>query len=145
MTLTFENSAGFREGQEPTVFLRNFSEPEDDFVWSDGRWCEIVFEFKENGRPDGTVELIMDMEAFYVPGVLPRQSVLVFLNGLRIISTYLSRRAIVSSTFDRRVLKANDNVVTIDLPDVVPPATCGIEDSRLLGIKLYTLQLRKAG
>ena len=143
--LTFDNFVAFKGGFDSPVLLRNFSEPEDDFAWSDGKWCEIGFSFKETGRLDGVADLIMDLEAFHVADALPRQSVFVYLNGLRISSSYVNRRTILSCTFDRRLLKANDNIVTIDTPDVVPPITLGIEDSRLLGIKLFTLQIRKAG
>jgi hypothetical protein len=144
--LTYENTVGFLKGEDSPVSLRNFSSPEDGFVWSHGKWCEIVFTFKETGRTsDGMADLMLDLEAFHKPETLPQQSVFVYVNGLRVASSYVSRRMILLAPFERKLLRTGENVIAIDTPDVVPPKEHGVDDSRLLGIKLFTLQMRKAG
>ncbi len=144
--LTYENTVGFRKGEDSPVSLRNFSAPEDGFVWSHGAWCEIVFTFKDSGRvSDGMADLMLDLEAFHKPETFPQQSVFVYFNGLRVASSYVSRRMILLAPFERKTLRTGENVITIDTPDVVPPTEHGVNDTRLLGIKLFTLQIRKAG
>lgn len=145
--LTYENSVGFSKGEDSPVSLRNFSAPEDGFVWSHGKWCEIVFTFKDSGRAsDGMADLMLDLEAFHIEEAFPQQSVFVYFNGLRVASSYVSRRMILLAPFERRILlRSSENVIAIDTPDVVAPETFGVKDTRLLGIKLFSVQIRKAG
>ncbi len=145
--LTYENTVGFLKDEDSPVSLRNFSAPEDGFVWSQGKWCEIVFTFKEGGRAtDGMADLMLDLEAFHKPETFPQQSVFVYMNGLRVNSSFVSRRMILLAPFERKLLRNNgENVIAIDTPDVVSPQEHGVDDSRLLGIKLFSLQIRKAG
>jgi hypothetical protein len=144
--LNYQNTVNFKKGEDSAVSLRNFSAPEDGFVWSHGKWCEIVFSFKDSSRlVDGMADLMMDIEAFHVPEAFPEQSVFVYFNGIRVASSYVSGRMILLAPFERRLLKGTENVVTIDTPDVVAPSTLGVNDTRLLGIKLFSLQIRKSG
>jgi hypothetical protein len=144
--LNYENSVGFFKGEDSVVSLRNFSAPEDGFVWSNGKWCEIVFTFKDSSRPsEGMADLMLDLEAFHKPETFPQQSVFVYMNGVRLASSYVSRRMILLAPFERRLLRNGENVIAIDTPDVTSPSQHGVDDTRLLGIKLFTLQIRKAG
>ena len=143
--LTYGNSVSFQDGQESPVTLRNFSGPEDGFVWSIGKWCEIGFEFRDIGRQlDGRADLLLDLEAFHVPEQFPEQTVLVYLNGLRVASAFVSTRTHLIACFDRRWLRPSDNFLTMDTPDVLLPTAFGVPDTRPLGIKLYSIQIRKA-
>ena len=143
--LTYGNSVSFQDGHQSPVTMRNFSEPEDGFVWSIGKWCELGFDFQDAGKQiDGRADLLLDVEAFHVPEQLPEQTVLVYLNGIRVASAFVSTRTHLIGCFDRRWLRPSDNLLTVDTPDVVLPTVFGVADTRPLGIKLYSIQIRKA-
>jgi hypothetical protein len=144
--LSFENSATFSKAEESGVALGNFWEPEEGFVWSTGRWCEIMFSFDNAGRPPGLLaDLIIDIDVFKREGHLEGQNVLLYLNGLRIASYFVQRRTTYFASFDPKLLKPNDNVLTIDTPDTARPSDFGSEDDRLLGVQVFSLQVRKSG
>jgi hypothetical protein len=142
---SFESSVTFSADEDSGVSLRNFWATEDGFVWSTGRWCEITFAFDNGGRPPLLADLIIDVDAFRHAPKLEGQNALLYLNGLRIASFYVLRRTTYYASFDPRQLKSADNVLTIDTPDVACPRDFGSDDGRLLGIKLFSLQIRKSG
>jgi hypothetical protein len=144
--LTFDNSVTFSEGNTPVVGLKNFWEPEDGFVWSTGKWCEIGFPFQFKGRESTDVaDLMLEVDSFKVEDGLVGQNLLVYLNGLRVGSYFCTSRAIYIATFDAKLLKASENILTIDTPDSASPRDFGMTDNRLLGLKLFSLQIRKNG
>lgn len=143
---SFESSVTFSATEDPGVSLRNFWEAEDGFVWSTGKWCEIMFPFNSGGRPLGLLaDLIIDLDAFKREGHLAAQNALIYLNGLRIASYYVQRRTTYFASFDPKLLRAADNVLTIDTPDAARPSDFGSSDNRLLGVQLFSLQIRKSG
>ena len=144
--LDWRNSVSFKRGENSSLALRNFSEPEDGFVWSHGKWCEIVFEFA-GASPDtgGLADLVLDVDVFHAPPDVTHQSVLIYLNGLRIASSYIGRRTTYLAPFAASLLRPSENVLTIDTPDVVDPRKFGVEDARHLGIQLFSLQIRRGG
>lgn len=142
--LTYDNSLTFAKGVEPDATLRNFWGPEDKFVWSTGKWCEIVFGFHAEGKAPGPlVDLILDMDVFKVPEKLLGQNLFVYLNGLRIASQFCQRRTTSVASIDPKLLRASENMLTIDTPDSAMPSDFGVADTRLLGIQLFSVQLRK--
>ncbi len=142
--LTFDNHVSFSQGDTPIVTLRNFWETEDGFVWSQGKWCDITFDFNWAGTlPVGYAELMLDLDVFKMPDHLPGQNVFTYLNGLRIGSTFVERRMTVINEFDSKMLRKTDNVITLDTPDSCVPASFGMADVRQLGLQLFSLQIRK--
>lgn len=140
----YESTIAFPLPQDGGVKLRNFWEPEDGFVWSRGRWCEMVFAFDAGNRPGPRLaDLILDMDAFRVDGRHELQNALVYLNGLRIGSFAVTRRATFYAAFEPKLLYPVDNVLVIDTPDAASPREFGGEDVRSLGIKLYSVRLRR--
>ncbi len=141
--LTFTNSVSFTEKGNNPVSLRNFSDPEDGFVWSNGRWCEIVFSFTDDKKVTATVaDLMVELDAFKVPPDFPGQDVFIYLNGLRVASLFVNRRLTILGTFNRSFLRANENVITIDTPDVANPRDHGVEDDRKLGVQIFNIKIR---
>jgi hypothetical protein len=142
--LTFDNSLTFARGVEPAATLRNFDNPEDGFVWSLGKWCEITFPFETSLKPTGTgAELILEIDAFKVSEGLVAQNFLIYLNGLRIGSLLCSRRMTFMIPFQAGRLQRTDNVITVDTPDAALPRDYGVDDSRTLGMQLFSLQIRR--
>ena len=142
--LNFENALTFRAGQEPNAALRNFWAPEGSWVWSTGRWAEINFAFDLGLRaPAGTAEIIMDLDVYKREEKHPGQNVLVFLNGLRIGSLYCTHRVTFVFAFDARILNRAENLLTLDTPDSLAPSAFGDADGRVLGVQLFSVQIRR--
>jgi hypothetical protein len=143
--LTYDNSIQFGKGKEPTVVLRNFYPPEDGFVWSSSRWSDVTFGFSAGaGRRDKIADVVLDLDVFKVEGQTGGQNALIYLNGLRVGSHYITRRTTVVIPIDSAVLKPTENVLTFDTPDSRMPSDYGIADKRLLGIQLFSLKIRPA-
>lgn len=143
--LNFVNTITFAGGEEPSVILKNFHNPEDGFVWSSAKWSEIVFSFADKDALSiKSADLVLDLDVFKAPPDLPGQNVFIYLNGLRIGSYEFTRRSNYVIPFDAGILKPDENVLTFDTPDATGPDSFGIEDSRRLGIQLFTLQIRPA-
>jgi hypothetical protein len=140
--LTFENSLTFSTTEEPNAQLRNFWGPEDGFIWSTGKWSEITFQFGPPKKPvAGLCDLILDLDVFKVEDKHEGQNVLVYLNGARIGSLFCQRRATYVFPFDASLIGAENNL-TIDTPDSESPGKFGNEDARVLGVQLFSMQIR---
>jgi hypothetical protein len=144
--LTFDNFITFIRDEDPPVSLRNFWETEDGFVWSKGRWSEATFAFDLPHRPVTTMaELILDLDVYKHADSLPGQNVLVYLNGLRVGSSFVTRRFNYIAPFDPSILRASENTLVLDTPDAASPKDHGLTDARQLGVQLFSVQIRKAG
>ena len=142
--LTFENALKFKAGEEPTVAMRNFWEPEGTWVWSTGRWSEITFVFDVGSRqPAGMAELIIDLDVYKEDGKHPGQDVLIYLNGLRVGSLYCTHRMTIVCAFEASFLSKTENVLTFDTPMSAKPSDFGHEDTRSLAVQLFSVQIRK--
>jgi len=143
--LTFANTVSFTEKGNNPVALRNFSEPEDGFVWSHGTWAEIVFSFTDDPKlPAKVADLMIELDAFKVPPAFPGQDVFIYINGLRLASHFINRRLTILGSFPRNFLRASENVITIDTPGVVNPRDHGVEDGRKLGVQVFNIKIRPA-
>src|ERR1700722_3677112 len=143
--LTYANSIQFKKGKEAPVVLRNFYPPEDGFVWSSSHWSDVTFGFSAGaGRRKKSADLILDLDVFKVEGQAGGQNALIYLNGLRVGSHFITRRTNVVITIDAAVLKPTENVLTFDTPDCRTPSDYGIADKRLLGIQLFSMKIRPA-
>jgi hypothetical protein len=140
--LTFENSLTFSNTEEPDAQCRNFWGPEDGFIWSTGKWCEITFQFGLPNKPvTGLCDLILDLDVFKVDDKYDGQNVLVYFNGARIGSLFCRRRATYVFSFDTGLLRA-ENILTMDTPDSATPSKFGDADGRVLGVQLFSVQVR---
>lgn len=143
--LNFENSLNFAAGRNPPIGLRNFWEPEDGFIWSTNTWCELEFPFDPGtGAAPQFSDLILDIDAFKVEGHSEGQSLRIYLNGLQIGTLFCNRRITAVIGFRTRVLTRDENVLIIDTPDAHRPSDFGDADNRVLGLKLHSLQVRRA-
>lgn len=126
------------------VVLKGFSNVEDNFVWQTGRFGEMNFDFQESSKGRcANIDVMLDMDVFKHGEAHPGQNVFVYLNGLRIGSFYISFRRTVICNIPASVLKAKGNVLTFDTPDAIQPRKIGVEDDRVLGVQLFSLQFRR--
>lgn len=141
--LGFNSAVRFTKSSQPTLQLRGFWEIEDGFVWSMGRWSELTFSV-ESSLLSATdrVHLVVDADVFRVPEKLDAQNVLVYLNGLRVGSYLVTQRTnfVIAAN---GVLRAIDNVLTLDTPDARRPADFGGSDRRELGLQLFSIRLSR--
>ena len=126
----------------PVVELKSFWPPEDGFVWSAGRWCEIAFDYRLEAKGQQSQgELVIELDCFKAPPQLEAQSAFFYLNGLRVGARRVNKRATVFIEFDGALLKPA-NVLTIDTPDATSPSQFSGTDERVLGVQLFSLQVR---
>ncbi len=123
------------------VRLRNFDAPEDDFVWSMGRFAEVIFAAEP---APGALSLLVDLDVFRAPPMLAGQNVLVYLNGLRVHSAFVVGRVQAEMRLRPGLLEPEQNTLTFDLPDAIRPLEFGMDDGRMLGLKLFSLTLEAA-
>jgi hypothetical protein len=141
--LNGESVVSFTKSGVLDVELRNFWPPEDGFAWSMDKWCEIAFEYDQDAiSPQARGEMVLDLDVYKFPPDLLEQSVYIYLNGLRIGARRISKRATVFIDFAPGVLAAT-NTLVIDTPEASSPARFGQNDERVLGIQLFTLQVRQ--
>ena len=127
-----------RDMPPEAVRLRNFDTPEDDFAWSMGRFAEVVFAAEP---APGPLSLIIDLDVFRAPPMLAGQNVLVYLNGLRVHSAFVIGRMQAEMRLRPGLLEPELNTLTFDLPDAIRPLEFGMDDGRMLGLKLFSLTL----
>lgn len=130
----------FGAGAAPVVSLINFSDPEDGFVWSLGPWCEMRFDLDlPRAELETGVELALDANVFAAPPKLPGQSVIAFLNGIRIGSAWVTSRGPITFRGPRVTLLREGNRLTLDVPNAAKPSSFGQADERRLGVKVFSL------
>ena len=132
----------FSKDETPAVELRNFWPPEDGFVWSMGKWCEVQFEFELKGEvASEKAELVLDLDVFRVPPELEGQNLMIYLNGLRVGTRRVTKRVTAFLEFDPSVLRYT-NTLVLDTPESTSPAAFNGSDKRVLGVQLFSLQVR---
>jgi hypothetical protein len=143
--LNLENTLAFPIDKKFSISLRNFYEPENDFVWSMSKWCELTFDFQLGAlKSKKMVDLIIDLDVFKAENGLPAQNALIYLNGRRVGSFLVERRRTLVVTVDPGILLASNNVLTIDTPDACRAKDHGVNDDRVLGAQLFSIQFRPA-
>jgi hypothetical protein len=141
--LTYDNAVHFVKGEPAPVALRNFFPPENGFIWSASRWSEITFKFSATpASAKKYADVILDFDVFKMVGHVDGQNVLIYLNGLRVGSHYITERTTLAIRIDAKMLKPGENVLTFDTPDNNKPSEFGIPDERKLGIQLFAMQIR---
>lgn len=142
---SFDDTLEVAEWPSAGVVLKGFSHIEDTFVWQIGRFGEITFDIQDAGKSRSQgVDVILDLDVFKTgPEGLPGQNVFVYLNGLRIGSTYITGRRVVILNVPTSILRARGNLLTLDTPDAAQPASFGMSDQRVLGVQLFSLQFRR--
>jgi len=145
-TVRLDQPVAFGAGVTPIVTLVNFSEPEDAFVWSIGPWCEMHFDLDlPRLELETRVELTLDANVFAAPPQLPGQSVVAFLNGIRIGSAWVTGRGSITFRSPFVTLLRAGNRLTLDVPNATRPSTFGHPDDRRLGVKVFSLTVKPLG
>ena len=141
--LTYNNSIQFVKDEAPPVSLRNFFPPENGFIWSTSYWSDITFAFSATPADEiKAADFILEFDVFKMGGHVEGQNVLIYLNGLRVGSHYVTQRTTVVIRMDAALLEPTDNVLTFDTPDTRMPSEFGLPDERRLGVQLFSMQIR---
>jgi hypothetical protein len=141
--LRFGEALHFSPDVTEVLTLVNFSSPEEDFVWSSGRWAEVIFDMdhREDVRPETAICLHLDIDVFKFPPALPGQNVLIYFNGVRVKSAFVTERTVLRFPLGVAPLLPQQNVLTFDLPDARKPQDLGVPDDRTLGSQIFSLAL----
>ena len=144
--ISYSTTLEFSDALPDGIVLRNFCEPELDFVWSESNWAEIVFPFNSGKKVKTEMsDLVIDCDVFKSPMRELKQSVFFYLNGLRIGSFDISRREIRVIMFPTSLIRAKDNSLTFDTPESSSPSSIGVsDDKRRLGIQVFSVQIQPA-
>ena len=140
--IQLEQTFDFRKGVESDVRLRNFSPPEDGFVWSTGPWCEICIPAIKHPPDNEPLEIGLDIDVFKAPPEMEGQNVLIYANGLRVASRFVNSRVSVVAEVAGRSLVEGHTLITMDTPDAVSPSRFGGIDTRRLGVQLFSVTVR---
>ena len=144
--ITYGFPLTFEPNKAVPVILRNFYDLEKGFVWSKSKWCEIVFPFSgKTGTSSEYSDLLVDFDVFKAPPSLNQQSVFFYLNGVRLGQYDVVTHDTRVISFPTALLKAEDNSLVIDTPQSDSPANhMDGDDTRLLGIQLFSVQIQSA-
>lgn len=144
--ISYGSSLNFSEALPNGVMLRNFCEPESDFVWSVSIWSEITFPFASEKKIKTEMsDLVIDCDVFKCQERQWKQSIFFYLNGLRIGSFDIAERDVRVIMFPSSLLRARDNILTFDTPEASSPSSAGVsEDERRLGIQIFSIQFQPA-
>ena len=124
---------------------RNFHPPEDQFIWSSGRWGEVEFPLSLPAAGVPThVWISIELDVFRRPPLLEGQDIFIYLNGSRAASLHITERQVVHLRVRGSLLEPGANLLTFDLPDVARPSDFGEDDARLLGVQLFSLLVEAA-
>jgi hypothetical protein len=140
----FDKLITFDSNTPPGCTLKNFYDPEEDFVWSNGLWCEISLPLPADPLANAAkipLDIAIDLAAFKTSPELEGQNVLVYANGLRLASRFITHRVTVMLELPAAFIREGENIITIDTPNAAFPATYGFNDTRQLGIQLFSLRL----
>jgi len=130
----------------PGVSLTNFYPPETGFVWSSHKWCEIRFDVDpealsaSHGSHETALDIALDLDVFKAPPDFEGQDVLLYVNGARLGSRFVKGRITVMLIVPLYLVRARANVITIDTPDAARPIQHGFNDTRQLGIQLFSVR-----
>ena len=122
-----------------------WSYPEKNFTWTDAGRASIVIPVVGGGESD--VELVVRLRPFIMAGKIDRQRVRIFLSGRNLCEwVFTEGKLHKQHIFIPGDLMRGDSVeISFELPDAASPAKLGVgEDSRTLGIRMYSLVLNES-
>lgn len=134
------NRINFAQPMSERYLYYGWSGNENEFRWTDDDEAAIVFALNDITDAD----LQMKLSPFLVPGQVSEQRVIISLNGRKIETLALRETAAreYSLALPQELLRRK-NILTFELPDAASPMSLGISnDSRLLGMAMYWLQIR---
>lgn len=143
--ITFGHSLTFVPGKALPVVLRNFHPPEEGYVWSDSKWCEIVFPFSAGTtRVPKAADLILDLDVYKAPPEFPGQTLMTYLNGMRIGQFDVKGHQTFVVPISTALLREQENSLVIDTPMSNTPSSFGVKDERVLGVQVFSVQIQPA-
>jgi len=90
---------------------------------------------------EAVVDVAIDLDAYKFPPEKDGQNVLSISTGCGLATRFITHRVTVLLEAPASVMRATDNLVTFDTPDFGRPCDYGDNDTRRLGIKLYSMHV----
>lgn len=143
--LEISKTQTFTHGKNVPMLLRNFYEPEDGYVWSRSKWCELIFSFSFGNYPKPLLtDFVIDLDVFKSPPNLMSQAVKIYFNGKRVAQYDIDcRREIIISVHSSEIL-TSENSLIFDTPESASPSAWGMGDERILGVQIFSLHIQPA-
>jgi hypothetical protein len=135
----------FDKDVEQDIKLTNFYPPEAGFVWSSHTWSELTFDLDSPkgganvSSPNVVLDIAIDVHVFKVPPDFAGQNVFFHVNGVRLASRFITSRVTVMLEVPAFIVKGQQNVITIDTPDAARPVDHGFDDTRRLGVQIFSV------
>jgi len=133
------NLGGGSEGYRGT----GWSKTEQDFTWTEGNVAKLNLPIPANA---GALTLTMNLGGLTKPPTLASQAVQVVVNGQKVADWQVADPADFTAQLPAEMTK-NGGTLTIELriPNATTPKALGLgEDGRLLGIRAYSLELKRS-
>lgn len=138
-TLTFGEG-----GNGDPMKVSGWQKAEPEFTWSDGNLAVIAV---KTAALDADVTLTARLAGMIKAPDLPAQQVQVFVNNNKVGEWRVGNTAPFTATIPRDLAKAGGIMaIAFKMPQATSPKALGVSnDERILGVRIYDLQLRKSG
>lgn len=142
---TYGKSVSFAgSGQGAKYQVSGWSSAEPQFTWTEGDTAVMAVRVPPT---DTAVALKMMAAGFTNPPELTAQPVEVFVNDKKIADWEVSRPAEQTAMIPPEMVKEGGLLTfTFKMPKATSPKSAGVsEDARVLGLSVYSFELRKVG
>ena len=129
-------------GNSERYRLSGWSKTEKEYTWSEGKSAQLGLPIPSS---PGALTLLARMGALVSRPAVPYQKVEVFANGQKIADWEVADTADFSALIPAKVTK-NKSILNIEfrVPNATSPKALGLgDDARILGIRVYSLELKR--
>lgn len=119
-----------------------WSKTEQDFTWTEGNVAKLNLPIPANA---GALTLTMNLGGLTKPPTLVSQAVQVMVNGQKVADWQVADPADFTAQLPAEMTKAGGTLtIELRIPNATTPKSLGLgEDGRLLGLRAYSLELKR--
>jgi len=129
-------------GNSDRYRVSGWSQTEKEFTWSEGKSAQLALKIPSD---PGALTLVIKLGALISRPAVPYQTVEVFANGQKIADWAVADTADFSARIPEEIAKKGD-ILNIELrvPNATSPKALGLgDDSRILGVRVYSVELKR--
>jgi hypothetical protein len=136
-------TVGFNAGSGAEIYrVSGWSGAEPEFTWTEGTSAKLKLPIPDH---DAALALRMKLGGLIHPPELPAQAVAVYANGQKIADWQVRDVADFTAPILLELTRNAENLdIELRVPDAASPQSLGINyDARLLGVRCYSIELRR--